>query len=104
MIFAVGQKGELMSDLIERQAVIDICSNAIDIWHGMLGEGIVIAVRKKIEELPSAEPEIVRCKDCANYDTDWTPETVPDRHYCFVMDGMMPKDGFCNYAERRTDA
>lgn len=57
----------------------------------------------EIENAPTIEPEIVRCKDCANYDTDWTPETVPDRHYCFVMDGMMPKDGFCNYAERRTD-
>ena len=53
-----------------------------------------------IDNQPTIEPEIVRCKECANYDTDWTPETVPDRHYCFVMDSMMPKDGFCNYAER----
>ena len=50
-----------------------------------------------------AQAEIVRCKECANYDTDWTSEMVPDRHYCFVMDGMMPKDGFCHKAERRTD-
>jgi len=47
-----------MSDLIDRQAAIDICNNAIDLWHGQLGEGIVIAVKKKIEELPSAEPEL----------------------------------------------
>ena len=53
-----------------------------------------------IDNQSTIEPEIVRCEECANYDTDWTPETFPDRHYCFVMDGMMPKDGFCNYAER----
>ena len=46
-----------MQDLIDRQAAIDICSNAINLWHGMLGEGIVIAVRKKIGELSSAQPE-----------------------------------------------
>ena len=56
-----------------------------------------------IDNQPTIEPEIVRCKECANYDTDWTSEMVPDRHYCLVMDGMMPKDGFCHKAERRTD-
>ena len=46
-----------MSDIISRQAAIDICNYVIDLWHGQLGEGIVIAVRKRIEELPSAQPE-----------------------------------------------
>ena len=45
-----------MDDLISRQAAIDVCNKAIDLWQGQLGEGIVIAVRKKIEELPSAQP------------------------------------------------
>ena len=45
-----------MSDLISRQEAIDVCNKAIDLWQGQLGEGIVIAVRKKIEELPSAQP------------------------------------------------
>ena len=52
-----------MRDLIERQAAIDVCDNAIDLWHGQLGEGIVIAVKKKIEELPSAQPEIEERKE-----------------------------------------
>ena len=47
-----------MSDLISRQDAIDVCDNAIDLWHGQLGEGIVIAVKKKIEELLPAQPEI----------------------------------------------
>ena len=46
-----------MSDLIERQAAIDICANAIDLWRGQLGEGALIAVRDKIKQLPSAGPK-----------------------------------------------
>ena len=42
---------QLATDCISRQAVIDVCDIAIDLWHGQLGEGIVIAVKKKIEEL-----------------------------------------------------
>ena len=45
-------------DCISRQDAIDVCDNAIDLWHGQLGEGIVIAVKKKIEELLLAQPEI----------------------------------------------
>ena len=46
-----------MNDLISRQAAIDICANAIDLWRGQLGEGALIAVRDKIKQLPSAEPK-----------------------------------------------
>lgn len=54
-------------------------------------------------ELPSAQPEIIRCKDCKyiteHYDTDgnapyWT---------CSEWDSGTDYDGFCHYAERRTD-
>lgn len=51
----------------------------------------------------AAEPEIIRCKDCKymteHYDTDgnapyWT---------CSEWDSGTDYDGFCHYAERRTD-
>lgn len=82
-----------MDDYISRQAAIDICANAIDLWHGQLGEGALIAVRDKIKELPPAQPEIVHCKDCrySEYDTiygerychyDGKAEIVSDEHYC----------------------
>ena len=51
-----------MDDYISRQEAIDVCNYAIDLWHGQLGEGIVIAVRKKIAELPSEHPET--CDTC----------------------------------------
>lgn len=51
--------------LIDRQAAIDICNFAIDLWRGQLGEGIVIAVRKRIEQLPSVQPET--CEGCKHF-------------------------------------
>ena len=108
------------NDLISRQAAIDALKEKRDSakeWYeeaSASGDEMILARAESaimtfveclltIKKLSSTQPEIVRCKDCANYDTDWTPETVPDRHYCLVMDGMMPKDGFCNFAERRND-
>lgn len=45
---------------------------------------------------------IVRCKDCKNWQTDWNP-SIPDRHYCAVMDSMMKAEDFCSYGERREE-
>ena len=150
-----------MSDLISRQAAIDVCDNAIDLWHGQLGEGIVIAVKKKIEELPSAhpeieerkeelisrkaaidalekipvrefkktdglldalvsigqvymalkklpsaQPEIVHCRDCMYYGTYYRGnESKPViTHLCkLCLDRTMEPDDYCSHAERRTD-
>lgn len=46
-----------MSDVIYRQDAITVCNSAIDLWEGQLGVGALVAVRDKISELPSAEPE-----------------------------------------------
>ena len=43
------------NDCISRQAAIDICNSAIDLWHGQLGEGALVAVQDKISGLPSAQ-------------------------------------------------
>ena len=45
---------------------------------------------------------VVRCKDCENWQTDWNP-SIPDRHYCAVMDSMMKADDFCSYGEKREE-
>lgn len=51
------------------------------------------AVEIAIQAL-SAQPEIIRCKDCKHY-------LYP--HGCGHIDGMTmsQKDGFCSYAERK---
>lgn len=56
-------------------------------------------IRKTLED---AQPEIIHCKDCKNSE-HW----YKDRRRCFLWseDGVSVfDDGFCNYAERRTDA
>ena len=54
-------------------------------------------------ELPSAQPEITRCKDCKNWDTTWTNNFSPNYHYCPMVDGVRKEDWYCADAERRTD-
>ena len=56
-----------MSDLISRQAVLDkaYTLNLSDTGNEI--ELLVVDVQD-IEELPSAQPEIIRCKDCRWWD------------------------------------
>ena len=80
-----------MSDLIDRQAAIDALSQ-------YPFEKVVNCV-SIIEELPSAQPEIIRCKDCRYYQDNndgyphinckWDANETPDA------------DDFCSGAERR---
>ena len=83
-----------MSDLISRQAAIDAVQNR----HMMLNKEKVLLIND-LEKLPSAQPEIVRCKDCkyAEYIDDvktlWCTECGQGRT-------VAPND-FCSYAERR---
>ena len=52
-----------MSDLISRQAAIDV---ADAVWC-VTGDKNVAKVWDQIKNLPSAQPEIIRCKDCKRY-------------------------------------
>ena len=89
-----------MSDLISRKAAIDAMKSISD----------SICEQQAIDalcELPSAQPEvlacgegeliaqpeIVRCKDCTFYRSDG----------CFFSTAEIEEDGFCSWAERRTD-
>lgn len=73
-----------------------------------LTEGEFKILKQKIADspivlIPSAEPEIIRCKDCINWDTTWTNDWSPDYHYCAMIDGVRKGDFYCADAERRTD-
>ena len=56
-----------------------------------------------LKAVPSAEPEIIRCKDCANWDRTWTNDFAKDYHYCPMIDGVRKKDFYCADAERREE-
>ena len=82
-----------MSDLIDRQEAIDAVKEAYE------NDEMFDGYEYRLQELPSAQPEIVRCKDCkyAEYIDDvktlWCTECGQGRT-------VAPND-FCSYAERR---
>lgn len=94
----------LATDAISRQAVrfIESDSDAYpQEWNDDYEKGFTDALNKVLA-LPSAQMEVIRCKDCEDYQTDWET-SYPNRHYCATMDAMMPEDGFCSSAERREE-
>lgn len=64
-------------------------------------EGFIGTVSQMLDMFSPADVvQVCHCKDCGNWQTDWSP-SIPDRHYCAVMDSMMKVDDFCSYGERR---
>jgi hypothetical protein len=95
----------MMDDLISRQAAIDALVKAIredpyyDSNEAINGLG-VCDVRVILNDLPSAQPEIIRCKDCKWWSNDDYRECSSPNY----DDGYVTPAGFyCGYAERRTD-
>lgn len=84
-----------MYDLISRQAAIDVVSEACFEWRGIFGR-----CKNAIEALPSAQPEIIKCRNCKYYISG-----SDDVRYCFKHDDdiLWDDDDFCSRAERRTD-
>ena len=61
----------MSSDLISRQAAIDAIFSEPLYKSGMKkreADEVVPAIYEKIKVLPSAQPEVIRCKDCIYYD------------------------------------
>lgn len=97
-----------MDDLISRQAAIDALArtarekfNLSDEFNYYLAG--LIDGEMAIQQLPSAQPEIIRCKDCKHWDTTWESDRTKNCHYCPFIDGTSTGDWYCADAERRTD-
>ena len=76
-----------MSDLISRQAAIDVINRAVT----------KEAARWGVEELLSAQPEIIRCKDCKQKYLDNMIWNCP-----FGLPGG--EDFFCAYGAKDGDS
>lgn len=97
-----------MKDTIYRQDAIDAVAElvssmsvciSVDECHGMKRmQGMAV---RALDNLPSAQPEIIRCKDCR-----WGREACGNIE-CFADTNVPPEyhgyDWFCGNAERRTD-
>ena len=94
-----------MNDLISRQAAIDALQKEInkgippfDDVMGSIRCGVRLA-RNIIEDLPSAQPEIIRCKDCRYY--IWEIDMC-DYPYATAQNVVL-EDDFCSKAERKEE-
>ena len=101
-----------MNDLISRQAAIDAIRASTLKYTGFMEMEMYTdddAV-EAIEDLPSAQPEIIHCRDCKYWQDQ--QEGVIEISICARPENkyeklpfrfMIGEDGFCSYAERRTD-
>lgn len=86
-----------MGDTISRQAAIEVVQNR----HMMLSKEKVLLIND-LEELPSAQPEIIYCGDCKYKDDGIDEDGIPflkclhGRSY-----GGTRINDFCSWAERR---
>ena len=97
-----------MGDLISRQEAIDAIRASTKKYRGFMEMEMYTdddAV-EAIINLPSAQPEIIRCKDCEN----WIPGYITDNDdfippKCGKYQQMVGhnSDDYCSLAERRTD-
>ena len=87
---------ELFSEVIGRIAIKPEMNGNLE--HMIRASAMVIQM---IDDAPTVQPEIIRCKDC-KYCGHW----YADKGRCFLWhEGGIDvfEEGFCNYAERRTD-
>ena len=96
-----------MDDLINRQDAIDALDGEITITGSANAEavkGYVRLVADRLNRLPSAQPEIIRCKDCKyqskgqNECETWNLCGYRPWQYTPTTD-----EHFCGYAERREE-
>lgn len=81
-----------MDDFIRREAAIETLS---EFYHHK-SEIQHIALREALNRVPTADVvEVVRCKDCAEYD--------PDAEWCNVWQYYLQPDFFCACGKRRAD-
>ena len=94
-----------MSDLISRKEAIEAIDALfpVDPMKSEYAQGIACGAalaKTYVEQLPSTQPEIVRCKDCKHY----KESKYIGRLAChYVIGGTVVRnmDDFCSRAERK---
>ena len=87
----------MKDDLISRQTAIDALKRDEALVRAFGYQHAIDAV----QALPSAQPEIIRCKDCKYFD----PLTEDfDYNFCDAWAGGTNEDMFCGFAERRQES
>lgn len=79
-------KGTNVGDTISRQAAIDVFEDTTFTKN---------EIRRRLSELPPAQPEIIRCGKCAHKDKKID--------YCHYLGITICECDYCSYAVRRAD-
>ena len=95
------------NELISRAAAIDALTdtnlrrNVDSVCDGDMNR-TRRAAQRVIAQLPAVDAvPVIRCKDCKNWERDWTPlGTDGERHWCGPYDGFPDADFFCADAKR----
>jgi hypothetical protein len=94
------------SDTISRQAAIDALDKRFDSIP-MEQTTEILLLRKDLRDLPSAQPEIIHCRECKHW-REGDAYSYCDKLFSMgvldVYDYMASEDDFCSNAERGTDA
>ena len=87
--------------LIDADNLEELCGIMAEKCGGS-GESIWNQFRATVEFSPTIDAvEVVRCKDCINWQTDWMPSTIFYGHYCPDVDTFTKENFYCAYAESR---
>ena len=92
-----------MSDLIDRRAAIDAVQHAFD-RETLLNSFVRKVAVDALKTMPSAQPEIIRCRDCKYWrEHKYAKETKRYIPFCGFNAIYTKADDFCSRAERRID-
>lgn len=86
-------------DLISRQAV----KNWIQRWNGYIDEDIIARMQYRVIDIPSAKPEIIRCRDGKYLGTVYTKRQGETWCFCSEIGTGTELNGWCWYGERREE-
>ena len=89
-----------VGDMVSRKAAIEAVEKELQV-DGAYGYMDTKSIIDLLNDLPSAQPDIIRCKDCA-----YGVQDEYGRWYCRSLGcqiGDEDGNGFCSDAERRTD-
>ena len=92
-----------MSRYIDADKLVEYQEHAWD-WDTVNGIETAIALRQVISDIrhePTADVvEVVRCKDCKFWQTDWKT-SYDGYHYCSMVDIVVDGDFYCKDGERK---
>lgn len=77
-------------------AIETVCEEVMGVFSVSLSIGYDVA-EAALEKLPSAQPEIIRCKDCKYRDKNWRRVSVK---WLPCMDVQTSGNWYCGSAER----